>query len=139
MDRKEFLSQIGLGAAGLVLFGCMGGCEKEGNVPASPTNVNLTLDLTTSAYAGLLTPGGYAYTNNGIIVAQTMAGVYIAVSQYCTHQGVTVNYYAATNKFTCSAHGSIFGPTGTVLNGPAGSALKQYTVTKTGNTLLITG
>jgi cytochrome b6-f complex iron-sulfur subunit len=138
MDRKEFLAQIGLGAAGLVLFGCMGGCNKD-IVPTAPSNVNLTLDLTTTAYAGLLTPGGYAYTNNGIIVAQTKAGEYIAVSQYCTHKGVTVNYTANSNKFICTAHGSVFGPTGTVLNGPAGSALKQYTVTKTGNSLLITG
>ena len=138
MDRKEFLSQIGLGAAGLVLFGCMGGCKKD-TVPAAPSNVNLTLDLTSTAYGGLLTPGEYAYTNNGIIVAHTKSGVYIAVSQYCTHQGVTVNYTASSNKFVCPAHGSIFESTGTVLNGPADLALKQYTVTKTGNTLVITG
>ena len=138
MDRKEFLSQIGLGAAGLVLFGCVGGCKKD-TVPAAPSNVNLTLDLTTTAYEGLLTPGGYAYTNNGIIVAQTKAGNYIAVSKYCTHQGVTVNYTASSNEFICTAHGSVFSPTGAVLNGPADLALRQYTVTKTGNTLVITG
>ena len=38
MDRKEFLSQLGMGAAGLVLFGCMGGCEKD-TVPAAPTAI----------------------------------------------------------------------------------------------------
>lgn len=139
MDRKDFLSQIGLGAAGLVLFGCMGGCEKEDKAPDAPSNVNLTLDLTSTAYAGLLTPGSFAYTNNGIIVAQTKAGDYIAVSQKCTHEGVRVDYNATSNKFICAAHNSVFGPTGTVLGGPAGSALKQYTVTKTGNTLVITG
>ena len=138
MDRKEFLSQLGLGTAGLVLFGCLGGCEKK-DVPTPPSNVNLSLDLTTSAYSPLLSPGGFAYTNNGIIVAQTMAGKYIAVSQYCTHQGVTVNYDSTANDFTCPAHGSVFSATGAVTNGPAGSALKQYTVTKTGNTLVITG
>ena len=138
MDRKEFLSQLGLGAAGLVLFGCMGGCKKD-SVPVSPSNVNLTLDLTSSAYATLLTPGKFAYTNNGIIVAQTLTGTYIAVSQYCTHQGVTVNYNSTANDFYCTAHGSVFSATGSVVAGPAGSALKQYTVTKTGNTLTITG
>lgn len=138
MDRKEFLSKIGVGAAGLVLFGCLGGCKKD-TVPNAQSNVNLTLDLTTSAYEGLLKPGGFAYTNNGIIVAQTKSGEYIAVSKYCTHEGLAVNYESTSNQFICSAHGSIFGPTGTVLKGPAGSALKQYTVTKTGTTLLITG
>ena len=138
MDRKEFLSQLGMGAAGLVLFGCLGGCEKD-TVPAAPTNVNLTLDLTSTSYSKLLTPGQFAYTNNGIIVAQTNSGSYIAVSQYCTHQGVTVNYEATANDFYCSAHGSKFSATGAVVNGPAGSPLKQYTVTKTGNTLTIKG
>ena len=52
MDRKEFLSQLGIGAAGLVLFGCMGGCEKD-TVPAAPSNVNLTLDLTSTTYSKL--------------------------------------------------------------------------------------
>jgi len=138
MDRKEFLSQLGIGAAGLVLFGCMGGCEKD-TVPAAPSNVNITLDLTSTTYSKLLTPGQFAYTTNGIIVAQTKAGDYIAVSQYCTHQGVTVEFLSASSDFFCTAHGSKFSSTGSVINGPASSALKQYTVTKTGTNLVITG
>ncbi len=138
MDRKEFLSQLGIGAAGLVLFGCMGGCEKE-SVPASPSNVNLTIDLTSTTYSKLLTPGQFAYTGNGIIVAQTTSGDYIAVSQYCTHEGVTVVFESTKNDFYCSAHNSRFNTSGAVQSGPAGSALKQYTVTKNGNTLTIKG
>ena len=138
MDRKEFLAQLGLGTAGLVLFGCLGGCDKK-DVPTAPSNVNLSIDLTNSTNAALLTPGGYVYTNNGIIVALSKTGTYIAVSQYCTHQGVTVNYKKNTNEFYCPAHGSIFSASGSVVNGPAGSPLKQYTVTQSGNTLTITG
>ena len=48
MDRKEFLSQLGIGAAGVLFMGCLGGCKKD--VPAAPSNVNLSLDLTTSTY-----------------------------------------------------------------------------------------
>ena len=143
MDRKEFLSQLGMGAAGLVLFGCMGGCEKE-TVPAAPTNVNITLDMTTTAYAKLLTPGQFAYTSNGIIVALTIGTTtnpskYLAVSQYCTHQGVTVEFLSGSSNFYCTAHNSRFSSTGAVMSGPAGSALKQYTVVQTDNILTITG
>ena len=139
MDRKEFLSQLGISAAGLVLFGCMGGCEKE-TVPTAPSNVNLTLDLTSATYSNLLTPGQFAYTSNGIIVAQTKAGNYVAVWPFCTHQGVGLQFEAGNNNpFFCTAHGSRFSSTGAVVAGPASSALKQYTVTKTGNTLIITG
>ncbi len=138
MDRKEFLSQLGLGAAGLVLLGCLAGCEKK-DVPTPPSNVDVTIDLTNSTYAALLTTGGYIYTSNGIIVALTKAGTYIAVSEYCTHQGVAVNYNEGLNEFTCPAHGSVFSATGSVVNGPAASPLKQYTVTQLGKMLTITG
>jgi len=136
MDRKEFLSQIGLGAAGMILFGCLGGCEKKDDAPAAPTNVNITLDLTASANAPLLTAGGYIYTN-GIIVAQTTSGTYLAVAQACTHEGYTVEFDSASTRFHCKLHNSWFTSTGSVVSGQARSALTQYTVTKTGNTLTI--
>ena len=136
MDRKEFLSQIGLGAAGMVLFGCLGGCEKENGVPSAPKNVNITLDLTASANADLLTAGGHIYTN-GIIVAQATNGDYLAVSQACTHEGYTVEFDSASTRFHCKLHNSWFSSTGSVISGQASSSLTQYTVTKTGNTLTI--
>ena len=140
MDRKEFLSQLGLSAAGVVLFGCLGGCEKkEDSTPTPPSNVNLTIDLTNSTYVDLLTPGGTYKTSNGIIIAQTKTGSYIAVSEYCTHAGTAVQYFVNTNEFICPAHGSVFSATGTVKSGQANSALKQYTVAKSGTTLTITG
>ena len=138
MDRKEFLAQLGLGTAGLVLFGCLGGCEKN-DVPTPPSNVNLSIDLTNNTYANLLTPGGTYTTSNGIIIAQTKTGTYIAVSVNCTHQGVPVKYFVNTNKFICPAHGSIFSANGSVVSGPSGSPLKQYTVTQSGTVLTITG
>jgi cytochrome b6-f complex iron-sulfur subunit len=137
MDRKEFLSQLGIGAAGVLFMGCLGGCKKD--VPAAPSNVNLSLDLTTSTYSALATSGSYMYMGDGVIVAQTLAGDFIAVSQYCTHEGVNVKYRSATDDFYCAKHGSVFNANGAVTNGPAGSPLKQYTVTKTGNIITIKG
>ena len=141
MDRKEFLSQLGIGAAGVLFVGCLGGCEKD--VPAAASNVNLTIDLTSSTYSKLTTPGNFIYLGNGVIIAQTLTGDYVAVSQYCTHEGANVKFNSAANDFYCSlqgsSHGSVFSTTGTVTSGPAGSALKQYTVTKTGDSLTIKG
>ncbi len=139
MDRKEFLSQIGMSAAGIFMFGCLGGCSKGGNaVVTPPAKVNLSIDLTASANAALLNPGGYIYAN-GIIIAKTVNGQYLAVSQMCTHQGATVVYQGNNNQFYCSAHGSLFNSNGSVANGPAASPLQQYNVAVNGNTLTITG
>ena len=138
MDRSEFLAKIGLSASSLLLLTCLGGCEKAENVPAAPTNVNISLDLTLATYTALNSPGGYIYIN-GIIVAQTVSGTFLAVSQYCTHQGANVFYQSSTNSFYCPSHGSNFNTNGGVASGPASTPLRGYKVVHTGNTLTITG
>ena len=139
MDRKQFLSSLGLSAGTLLFAGCLGGCSKAsgGYTDTAPT-VDFTLDLSQSSNAALNNPGGYLYAN-GVIVAKTTSGNIIAVSQACTHQGVTVQFVSANNNFYCPSHGAAFGASGAVLNGPTTSALKQYTVTVNGNIIGIKG
>jgi len=137
MDRKEFLSVLGLGAAAVACEICLGGCNNPNagmNITA-PTNVDFTLDLTNPAWAGLAAAGGYVY-NGGVIVAHASGG-YVAVSQACTHQGSTILFDASNNTFFCPAHGSRFSLTGGVLNGPAGSPLGTYKTSLTGNSLRV--
>lgn len=47
----------------------------------------------------------------------------------CTHLGCTVNYYSNDGKFHCPCHGSVFGPEGQVLGGPAPRPLEWLEVT----------
>ncbi|MEQ1554751.1 MAG: Rieske (2Fe-2S) protein [Ferruginibacter sp.] len=142
MDRKEFLSALGLSAGAILLTTCLGGCKKEsdddgGNVIA-PSNVNFNLDLSLPANAALNTAGGYVYAN-GVIVAKTTSGTIIAVSQACTHAGTSVQFVGSSNQFYCPNHGAKFNTTGGVTNGPATSALKQYAVTISGNIVTVVG
>ena len=140
MERKEFLSLIGFGSASALAAVCLGGCSKSGggnsNVPSPPSAVNISLDLTLPANAALGASGGYLYTS-GIIVAKTTAGDYIAVSQVCTHEGVTVRYEGANQRFYCASHGTTFSNTGAVTGGPATTALKQYNTSLSGNILRV--
>ena len=138
MDRKEFLSALGLSSGVLIVTSCLAACTKNttnGNVTAPA--VDFTLDLSLPANAALNNPGGYIYSG-GVIVAKTTAGNIIAVSQACTHQGVDV-VYNSNNQFYCPSHGAAFATTGAVINGPANTALKQYTVTVTGNKVRVNG
>lgn len=141
MDRKEFLSLVGMSMGAYVLTRCLESCSKKdgGSFPTPPSNVNMTLTLTDPAYSALGSNGGYVYLSNGIIVARTNSGSYLAVSEYCTHQGTAVVFRASQNNFYCSSHGSVFGADGHVSNGPAGIALKQYNTSLSGNSLTITG
>jgi cytochrome b6-f complex iron-sulfur subunit len=77
MDRKEFLSQLGLTSAVVFMGACMAGCSKDGSTPA-PSNVDFTLNLSDTANAALGSAGGFVYKNN-IIIARTQSNSYIAV------------------------------------------------------------
>ena len=141
MDRKSFLSSLGLSAGTVLIASCLGGCRKPdspGSVVTPPAAVDFTLDLTQPSNAALRTGGGYLYSN-GVIVAKTLAGDIIAVSQVCTHQGVSVQFVGSNNSFFCPGHGAGFNTSGTVTNGPATTSLKKYTVTVTGNSVRVNG
>lgn len=136
MDRKEFLSLLGLSAAAIACASCVEGCAKDDPVSGPPTNIDFTLDLTAPANSPLNTNGGYIY-KDGVIVARTTSGAYAAVSFVCTHAGTTVYYDASINRFHCPRHGSNFAIDGSVVNGPAASPLKQYTTTLSGTSLRV--
>ncbi len=140
MDRKEFLSLIGMSAASLSVLSCLDGCTKSTDATSSgtaaPANVDFTIDLSLTANAALTTVGGYLY-KNGIIVAHTIAGDYIAVQQVCTHENNSVVYQSSSSRFYCDRHGATFSEAGTVTGGPAPRALTQYKTALTGASLRI--
>jgi cytochrome b6-f complex iron-sulfur subunit len=141
MDRKDFLSQVGVGAAAFLAPICLGGiagCGKSSSgsnssVPSPPSSVDFTLDVSSGALAS---NGGFL-VSQGILVARTNAGAFLAVSAACTHEGTTVNYNAANNNFVCPNHGARFSSTGMVTLGPATTNLKSYNTSLTNSTLRI--
>jgi len=136
MERKEFLSLIGIGTASIVFSSCFEGCSPEDQVAAPPSNIDFTLDLTNSAYSSLNTDGGYIY-KSGLIVARTLSGLYVAVSAACTHEGTNVKFEGSNNRFHCPTHNSNFSTSGTVLSGPANKSLKQYHTSLNGTSLRV--
>jgi cytochrome b6-f complex iron-sulfur subunit len=136
MDRKEFLKQVGTGAAILFVPACLNGlsgCSSKDAVPAAPTNVNFTLDVS----SGTLSANGGYLVKNGVIVARTSSGSFLAVSAACTHEGTTIQYQASPNNFRCPNHGSTFNSSGQVTLGPASKALAQYNTELSGTSLRV--
>ena len=139
MDRKDFLTAVGISAASFALINCVG-CSKSSNPGSSgtsgPTGIDFTLDLTASANAALLNNGGSLATN-GVIVAKTTAGAYIAVQQSCTHESYPLVFQSANQRFYCNNHGATFSQTGAVTGGPASNSLTTYTTVLTGTSLRV--
>ena len=136
MNRNEFLSHVGTGAAALLVPACfctLAGCSDSGSVPAAPTNVDFTIDISTGA---LSNNGGYL-VKDGIIVARTTSGGFLAVSAACTHQGTTIQYVGSSNSFRCPNHGATYNASGQVTLGPASRSLAQYNAALTGTSLRV--
>jgi len=138
MDRKEFLTAIGMGAASVAVFNCIGCSKGSSGSPSTPapTNVDFTLDLTAAANSELNTNGKYIYAN-GIIIARTTSGAYIAVSQNCTHETYNVIYKPINNQFYCPNHGATFSSSGVSSGIETSKPLTSYKTALTGTSLRI--
>ena len=133
MDRRDFLSQLGLGAAFVLTATCVGACKSE---PVAPTGVNLTVDLNAADATALKTNGGYIIKDN-IVVARTTSGGYAAASLVCSHEGQSKVKYA-TNGWSCSAHGATFNEAGAPTNSVTSKTLVTYKTSLSGTTLTVT-
>jgi cytochrome b6-f complex iron-sulfur subunit len=150
MERKDFIEQVGLSSASILIFGCMQACSKSDTASnsISPSGnsgnagvdkkVDFTINIAIAPYLSLDKAGGfYVESKTGIIIARTLNDEFLAVSSSCTHQGATIEYQANTNRFYCAAHGSVFDTKGKVTTGPATGALKQYKTTLTSTSLRV--
>ena len=140
MTRRDLVQKVLIGGVTfLVLPPVLNSCSKQdpgGSGGPPPPGNKLTLDLTNASYSALNNAGGFVVVQ-GIIVANTASG-YVALDSTCTHLGCTVAYSSTNNNFPCPCHGSVFSAAGSVVTGPALTALKSYAVSKSGNTLTIT-
>ena len=140
MTRRDLVQKVLIGGVTfLVLPPVLNSCSKQdpgGSGGTPPPGNKVTLDLTNASYTALNNAGGFVVVQ-GIIVANTASG-YVALDSTCTHLGCTVAYSSTNNNFPCPCHGSVFSAAGSVVTGPALTALKSYAVSKSGNTLTIT-
>lgn len=151
MERKKFLTQLGISLAA-VCAGCnMASCgSKPKQDDPAPTDGNVTgntggdngTSLLNADLNNELKNAGEFKTGNGIILVRlsqgSTANAFTAVQVACTHQGVSIGWNAVQEKFICPAHGSQFDAHGAVLQGPAAIALKEYKVNIAGNKLTVT-
>lgn len=139
MTRKEFLSQVGSGAALLLVPACIMGLEacKKKNNSKEESEQKTGIDFTIDVSSGNLATNGGSLIQSGIIVARTLSGGFIAVDAACTHAGTSIQYVSASNSFSCPNHGAKFDSGGNVTQGPASTALKSYQTSLSGSSLRV--
>ena len=146
MERNEFLSKLGIGVlavcTGCAVASCGGNSAKEGDPVPNPNPPNPgTGPLFSADLASEITAVGSSKTSNGVILVRIAPGnvatSFTAVQLACTHEGTSINYSNAESIFICPNHGSRFSQTGSVVLGPAATALRRYTVNVTGTALTV--
>ncbi len=135
MERKQFLKNLGAGAAFALTFPCAQACSKEsGNGPSAvmPTGVDFTIDLTSSEGAKLANNGDFILKNL-VVVVKDLNGNFIAVTQICSHQAYDQVRFVKNDGgiFYCDVHGSKFDLDGAPLNQVDSNPAKPIKVYKT--------
>ncbi len=137
MDRRTFLSWVGLGAIAsslpIAIAACTPQAENETAVEAEPQ-----LDSIPRA-DGFMAIGTVAELDEkgfvrdmesvmspAIAIADPSGSGVIAMNSMCTHQGCSVAWSADDQLLKCPCHGSQFNPDGTVAQGPAAAPLERY-------------
>ena len=136
INRHEFLRRIGFAGSALAAVYFAGHLQSCTNDRVNPVPTNLTLDLASSENAPLKTNGGYVI-KDGVVIARSNTGAYIAATLTCSHEGKNQISYQ-TDHFYCSAHGAKYDNTGKGLNSEGKNGIAVYTTTLTGNILTIT-
>jgi cytochrome b6-f complex iron-sulfur subunit len=134
MNRAEFLKTLGFSALAVAAVGTISACGKDGVVtPTGP--VDFTLDLSAATNSALANANGYVISN-GVVVAKTAAGAFVAATQLCSHEPKKKVTFL-NGQFFCTEHGAKFDTTGKGLNSEASNGLTVYKTTLTGTSLRV--
>lgn len=151
-SRRKFIEKAGislvLGSLGASFFTSCASTDDADptnppiNAPGGSSSgivisgTTITIDLATQTQ--LRNSGAWLLVENVRTLVANVNGSFVALTSVCTHSGCFNNWTFTNNRFTCTCHGSVFDPSGAVLNGPAAAPLTQYRATVSGNTLTIT-
>lgn len=148
-SRRKFLEKTGtsivLAAFGAAFFTSCSSTEDAdptaSNPPGNSSNgVTIsgnTISINLSIQTALNTTGNWLLIENARTLVANVNGSFIALTSVCTHSGCDRNWTFASNRFTCTCHGSVFDPNGRVLQGPATAPLAQFGTQITGTTLVV--
>ena len=134
MNRKEFLSKLGIGAAFALTTTCLGGCAKNNDLQPLG-DVDFTIDLADTANSKLLDNGGYIIQNR-VVIAKNNDGEYVAATEQCSHEG-TYAMILRNNEWYCTDHGARFDLNGTGLNKDGEKGLTIYKTSLNGTVLRV--
>ncbi|WP_243057767.1 Rieske (2Fe-2S) protein [Nocardioides sp. SR21] len=134
ITRRNALSGAATAGVALPLLAACGGSEETtAKDPGSATTPGEVLASTSDIPVG----GGEIFADQSVVVTQPTEGDFKCFSAVCTHQGCLVSN-VKDGAINCTCHGSSFSiEDGSVLGGPAPSALSSVDVSVEGDDISI--
>lgn len=126
MTRKDFISKLGIGAAFALTTSCLSGCTKD-EAP-EPRDIDFDLDLSLEENVPLRTNGGYVIVD-GIVIARSISGEYLAATVTCSHNAFDQIIYE-DGEWLCTRHGARFDEAGEGLNAFGSKGLAIFNTTE---------
>jgi cytochrome b6-f complex iron-sulfur subunit len=143
MNRREFVSLVGVSGAISALPVAVTGCRQETATtvesPAAPAAARADGFEVAGTVADLDKTGQLLNERMALgkaLVVRVEGDQLLAVEPTCNHQGCSVAW-DASQTFICPCHDSKFAKDGKVLEGPATQALPIYTAKIEGDQVLV--
>ncbi|MDZ7292860.1 MAG: ubiquinol-cytochrome c reductase iron-sulfur subunit [candidate division KSB1 bacterium] len=138
LNRRQFIETSGnlllTGVGMSVLTSLLTSCGYKKNPTGPPPGNNngttgKTFVVNLNENPALQQVGGFKIFELGstpVILFRVSESTFKTLSRICTHQGCTVNWQPANNRFECPCHGSRYDQDGNVQRGPAPRSLSTY-------------
>ena len=140
MNRRDFLSLVGVGFIATSLPVAIAACSPDNQSDSSATPGDEAWKKVGSV-ADLDNKGQLLAKNSPIgpvlVVGKSQDANLTAVNPKCTHAGCDMTWEADIKKFVCPCHGSEFGIDGKVTKGPATKPIPSYSVKLEGDAVLV--
>ena len=105
------------------------------NASVTGSTIRLTID-SSSPVAAVGSAALVQASDGSYLVARISQESFNVISAICTHFGCTVSGYE-NQTFVCPCHGSRYNTNGSVVQGPASAALRQFSNRLDGDVLTI--
>jgi cytochrome b6-f complex iron-sulfur subunit len=145
MDRREFMSWVGVGLVASSLPMAIAACTDT-----NPQSTQTPEDQIATRPDGFAEVGTVAQLDEQKFIKDTtmnppilvvrdpqQANQVLAVSAKCTHQGCDLVWDGAGSMFSCPCHNSLFDVNGQVKKGPASQPLKTLAAKIEGESVLL--
>jgi Rieske Fe-S protein len=132
ITRRNTLTGAAVLGVGVPLLAACGGSDGGSTATEPDTSAGETLGPSADVPVG----GGTIYADQKVVVTQPSKGEFKGFSSICTHQGCPVTD-VSDGTINCTCHGSKFSiKDGSVVNGPATSALASVDVSVDGDSVV---